>query len=66
MSSPEQLISSSVLNVVVPDISIQLPRQNEIDDASVDAWLSTLKTSEERRQAFFGEYALSPVDPRTH
>jgi len=45
------LFVSSVLNVVVPDTSIEYPPQS-----TPDAWLTWLQlTSVERKQAFFGE-----------
>jgi len=46
----EHLFASSVLNVVVPDTSIEYPPQS-----TPDSWLARLQsTSVERKQAFFG------------
>jgi hypothetical protein len=46
----EQLVNSSVLDVVVPDTSLEFPSSPVADE-----WLERLKsTSLERNQAFFG------------
>lgn len=47
----ERLFASSLLNVVVPDTSVEYPPTGEPDE-----WLERLKSSSvERKQAFFGE-----------
>lgn len=55
----EQLFASSVLNVVVPDTSVEYPPEGPADE-----WLKRLAASSvERKQAFFGAPAL--LDPTT-
>ncbi|KAK0469510.1 TRAPP trafficking subunit Trs65-domain-containing protein [Desarmillaria tabescens] len=59
-SSFEQLFGSAVLNVVVPDTSVEYP-----PSASPDDWLSRLKSpSSERKLAFFDEQMNSYLTVR--
>jgi hypothetical protein len=54
----EQLFGSSVLDVVIPDTSVEYPPRTNTDE-----WLGRLKAgTAERRQAFFGGavFFLSP------
>ncbi|KAF8064977.1 TRAPP trafficking subunit Trs65-domain-containing protein [Lyophyllum atratum] len=56
----EHLFASSVLNVVVPDTSVEYPPQG-----SADEWLARLNSSSvERRQAFFDEQLQSLLTVR--
>jgi hypothetical protein len=48
--SLEQIFSTSELNVVVPDTSLEFP-----PESSADEWLGRVKIGKvERKQAFFG------------
>ncbi|KAK0205036.1 TRAPP trafficking subunit Trs65-domain-containing protein [Desarmillaria ectypa] len=59
-SSFEQLFGSAVLNVVVPDTSVEYPPSTSPDD-----WLSRLKSpSSERKLAFFDEQMNSYLTVR--
>lgn len=52
MSVFEELFESAILEVVVPDTSIEFPTQSDADE-----WLGRVQSEEvERKQAFFGEY----------
>ena len=56
MSVLEQIFDSSVLDVAVPDTSLEYPPSN--DDA--DDWLARLSAVEaNRKQAFFGRVDLT-------
>ena len=49
--SLDQVFSTSVLNLLIPDTSLQFP-----PETSADTWLEKAHTNSiERRQAFFGE-----------
>jgi hypothetical protein len=51
MATREQLFNSTVLDVVVPETSLEYPPQTSVDD-----WLRRLQDANlERKQAFFGE-----------
>lgn len=55
MSVLESLFGSSVLELVVPDTSLEFPPKTPTDE-----WLAILKTGAlERKQAFFGEFDIS-------
>jgi hypothetical protein len=53
MSVFEELFNSAVLDVLVPDTSVQFPHA----DDDPDEWLSRANNPElDRKQAFFGNY----------
>jgi len=52
MSVFEELFNSAILDVVVPDTSVQFP-----DQSVVDEWLSRVSSQQvDRKQAFFGTF----------
>ena len=51
MATFEQLVNSSTLDVVVPNVTVEFPTK----DTDHDAWLQRLVSQEtERQRAFFG------------
>ena len=62
--SLDQIFSTAVLNVLVPDTSLEFP-----PNTSVDKWLAAAQvTGVERRQAFYGQtrVQLPPFNSSTN
>ena len=60
MSVFEELFESTVLEVVVPDTSVDFPTQNEADE-----WLRRVQSEAvERKQAFFGKFRTNCLRPQ--
>jgi len=60
----DQIFSTTILNVFVPDTSLEFPPKTSTDD-----WLNSIQgNSFERRQAFFGMYDhyVLRLDPLTN